>query len=590
VWSQPGWAIGRAAAIAVLLPAAFAFSVAFPSLASAELGHCELLASGQPGEHENETALDIHNPLVSDGTITEWGFVGTLGGNGTVYLDIFKPGFETHPELAGQIAYTTTEGFQDASVYIPAKIPVTAGEGFGVTVSAGADVEKQTPNVAQVICTSGDEGSSDSFLDIWEAPFHTGLVPSKEGLGEVQILGRRFEYDQPVITGVEPESGPAAGGTEVTIHGEHLAYGQAEFPENGTKVAGQSPALHEDTELKIITPEAVTGATSELSVHTYAGTTKHKFTYTGTPRSRNAQVVLQPVTNITETTAVLHATVNLEGLLADGEAPGEFCDFGYGAFEIEEGDGECTPSLAPFGETPEPVSAQLYGLKPGTTYHYFLEVASKYASRSGLTETDDTASFKTLGIGGGSGGGGEEGSKEETEEPAKKPGEPTKELSGTAPAPTSPSPIGTTPLTPTPFPITPPPHALAIPAAGLVGGGSATATPAGIVLVKVSCPAGETSCIGSITLTTIGPAGSASAGREAKAKKKSALTLATGAFTVAGGKTATVQLHLSSKAEALLKHSHSLRAQATIVAHDAAGATHTTRSKITIRAPRPSRH
>jgi IPT/TIG domain len=585
VWSQPGWAIGRAAAIAVLLPAAFAFSVAFPSLASAELGHCELLAGGQPGQQENETALDIHNPLVGDGTITEWGFVGTLGGNGTVYLDIFKPGFETHPELAGQIAYTTTEGFQDESVYIPAKIPVSAGEGFGVTVSAGADVEKQTPNVAQVICTSGAEGSSDSFLDIWEAPFHTGLVPNKEGPGEVQILGRRFEYDQPVITSVEPESGPAAGGTEVTIHGEHLAYGQAGFPENGTKVAGQSPALHEDTELKVITPEAVTGAASELSVRTYAGTAKHKFTYTGTPRSRTPQLVLDPVTNVTESSAEVHATVNVEGLIANYEdEPGTYCYFGYGVVEVEEETDECDPLPEAFSETPEAVSARLEGLAPGTTYHYLLEVASKYSLRSGHAETDDTASFTTLGTGGGGSGG------EEAEKPAKKSEEPTKELSGTAPAPTSPLPIGTTPLTPTPFPITPPPHALAIPAAGLVGGGSATATPAGIVPVKVSCPAGETSCIGSITLTAIGPAGSASAGREAKAKKKSALTLATGAFTVAGGKTATVQLHLSSKAKALLEHSHSLRAQVTIVAHDAAGATHTTQSKITIRAPKSPRH
>jgi hypothetical protein len=373
-----------------------------------------------------------------------------------------------------------------------------------------------------------------------------------------------------VITSVEPESAPAAGGTEVTIHGEHLAYAGVGFPESAKKVAGQT-AVSEDAEVKVITPEAVTGAAPEVELHTYAGTVKHKFTYIGNPRSRNAQVVLQPVTSITETTAVLHATVNLEGLLADGEAPGEFCDFGYGAVEVEEGeDGECTPSLAPFGETPEPVSAQLYELKPGTTYHYFLEVASKYASRSGLTETDDTASFKTLGIG----EKGEEGKAKEAEAI-----EPAKELSGTAPAPTSPSPAGTTPLTPTPFPHLP---GGTVPVVGLVGGGSATATPAGVVPVKVSCPSGETSCTGSITLTTIG-AVKAGTGHVAKAKQ-SVLTLATGSFTVAGGKTATVQLHLSARAKALLKHSHILHASATIVAHDSTGATHTTKSTVTIHA------
>ncbi|HEY5195060.1 MAG TPA: hypothetical protein VIJ39_14480 [Solirubrobacteraceae bacterium] len=56
-------------------------------------------------------------------------------------------------------------------------------------------------------------------------------------------------------------------------------------------------------------------------------------------------------------------------------------------------------------------------------------------------------------------------------------------------------------------------------------------------------------------------AGSASTALQAKG---SALTLATGSFTVAGGKTATVKLHLSAKARKLLAHSHTLRASATI--------------------------
>jgi hypothetical protein len=98
--------------------------------------------------------------------------------------------------------------------------------------------------------------------------------------------------------------------------------------------------------------------------------------------------------------------------------------------------------------------------------------------------------------------------------------------------------------------------------------------------------AGDAGCapaIGSITLTSIG-AGSASTAARQRPKKKPVLTLATGSFTVAGGKTATVQLRLSSKGKALLRHSHSIHAQATIVAHDSSGATHTTKSTITIHA------
>jgi hypothetical protein len=181
----------RRASIAVLLPVAFAFGVAFPPLASAELGHCEVLAGGQPGQLENVTALDIHDPLVGDGTITEWGFTGTLGGNGTVYLDIFKPGFETHPELAGQTAFTTTEEFGDETVYEKAKIPVLAGEGFGVTVSAGLDSQGQVHgNVAQVLCTSGDEGSSDSFLDVWESRTKKDPAKYRSSAGDSNMTSR----------------------------------------------------------------------------------------------------------------------------------------------------------------------------------------------------------------------------------------------------------------------------------------------------------------------------------------------------------------------------------------------------------------
>ncbi len=104
----------------------------------------------------------------------------------------------------------------------------------------------------------------------------------------------------------------------------------------------------------------------------------------------------------------------------------------------------------------------------------------------------------------------------------------------------------------------------------------------GIVSVKVSCPAGESSCSGTVTLRTL-KAVVASLASAAKSKG-SILTLATGSFTVAGGKVTTVKLHLSAKARALLARSHVLRARATIVAHDPVGASHTTQIVVTLRA------
>ena len=77
----------------------------------------------------------------------------------------------------------------------------------------------------------------------------------------------------------------------------------------------------------------------------------------------------------------------------------------------------------------------------------------------------------------------------------------------------------------------------------------------------------------------------ADAGRDpatAHARKR-VLTLAAGSFTVVGGKIAAVTLRLSARARALLARMHVLRVQAVIVAHDPAGATHTTQAIVTLR-------
>jgi hypothetical protein len=119
--------------------------------------------------------------------------------------------------------------------------------------------------------------------------------------------------------------------------------------------------------------------------------------------------------------------------------------------------------------------------------------------------------------------------------------------------------------------------ARAVAPAAVVAGTSLKVSPSGAVVIKVSCPAGATTCIGSVTLRTLT---AVSAG--AHAAKKSVLTLASGTFALAGGQSKTITLHLSSKARALLKRSHTLRARALIVAHDPAGEQHTGSALVTL--------
>ncbi|HYM67203.1 MAG TPA: hypothetical protein VEW68_07925, partial [Patescibacteria group bacterium] len=88
-----------------------------------------------------------------------------------------------------------------------------------------------------------------------------------------------------------------------------------------------------------------------------------------------------------------------------------------------------------------------------------------------------------------------------------------------------------------------------------------------------------------LTLRTLG---AVTAG-VAQAARRAILVLATGSFTVPGGKVSAVTLHLSAKARALLARLHVLRARAMIVAHDPAGATHAGQTIVTLR-PAKTRH
>ena len=126
---------------------------------------------------------------------------------------------------------------------------------------------------------------------------------------------------------------------------------------------------------------------------------------------------------------------------------------------------------------------------------------------------------------------------------------------------------------------TPPPPSEGSPRA-VVAGSSLSVSSTGAVTLKISCPAGVRACTGTVTLKTLT---AVSAKASASAAKKSILTLASGLFMVSGGQTKTVTLHLSSKARALLAHSHVLRVKATVIAHNALGASSTVASVVTLR-------
>jgi hypothetical protein len=105
----------------------------------------------------------------------------------------------------------------------------------------------------------------------------------------------------------------------------------------------------------------------------------------------------------------------------------------------------------------------------------------------------------------------------------------------------------------------------------------------GALTIKVSCPAGETRCIGTITLRTLTAVVASAGAHVAKKAKRAILTLASGSFSVAGGAAQSITLHLGASARSLLVRSHTLRAKATLVAHDPAGTKATQTQVLTLR-------
>jgi hypothetical protein len=106
---------------------------------------------------------------------------------------------------------------------------------------------------------------------------------------------------------------------------------------------------------------------------------------------------------------------------------------------------------------------------------------------------------------------------------------------------------------------------------------------AGDVNVRMSCPVGESACVGSLMLRS---ADTVRAQSSAAKRTATRLTLATGEFNLPAGHTGTVVLRLTPRARLLLSHVHVLHARVTITARHLAGAWHGSVAAVTIRAGR----
>ena len=252
-------------------------------------------------------------------------------------------------------------------------------------------------------------------------------------------------------------------------------------------------------------------------------------------------VVTESASSVTQTSAMLNATVDPNGgAVID-------CQFDYGTTTAYGSNVPCSPSPGS-GNSAVGVAALVDGLGAGASYHFRVVAKNPGGASYGADQT-----FMTL----------------------------------HPPAPVQPGPGEQEPGARQGLLPSQERRAPQVPNAELASTILA-ATSRGTVNVKVSCPDGESTCTGTITLRTL-TALNTSTSSHARRRKAVIVTLAVGSFKVSGGHTTIVKLHLSKRARTLLGHKHLLRARATIFARDPAGATHTARTIVTLRAATAAR-
>jgi outer membrane protein assembly factor BamB len=387
---------------------------------------------------------------------------------------------------------------------------------------------------------------------LWEAPIGTANKFSRPDAsnGHVYVGNREgdvFGYSGPALTpsttsldlGAGPVKGRLTGEVAFTNTGTKLTVSAVRLPSGPFEATGL-PAVGTVIEPgQVITvgvafeSSALGSFAGSLGLTTAAGETNIALSGSA---GETPTVVTKAASSLTQTTATLNATVNPNS----GEV--SECKLEYGTAETYGASAACTPSPGS-GTGPVAVSASVGSLTANTTYHFRISATNPSGTSKGSDETFQTVAPTTL--------------------PQEIPGGPSL-VSGSGVLPFQES-------------KTPP-----VPDAKLAST-SLAASSSGSVTVKVTCPAGESSCTGTITLRTLTAVIAGTTGHQSKKPKAAILTLAVGSFKVAGGQTTTVKLHLSAQARRLLTRVHVLHARATIVAHDATGATHTLQTTVTIR-------
>jgi alpha-tubulin suppressor-like RCC1 family protein len=257
------------------------------------------------------------------------------------------------------------------------------GVRFGANAATSFKVESETKITATSPAFSG--GSEDA---VWV------YVTTREGTNKANEGGTEktgFIYE-PTITSVEPRSGPANGGTAVTIRGAAFI-GQIEYPPPLETLHvpvlqsvrfGSTPAtsvnIVSESEITAVAPPGTgtVNVTITTPVSSSPTAPSDQFTYQASPTVGTCKVEAK------QTSARLCGIVNPNG------SEVVECKFEYGQTTAYGSTAVCTPPPGS-GTSAVEVHAELTGLTPNTTYHF--RISTRNAG--GISTSADEA-FKTL--------------------------------------------------------------------------------------------------------------------------------------------------------------------------------------------------
>ena len=222
---------------------------------------------------------------------------------------------------------------------------------------------------------SGEGTCSPSYL-CTAGPGYNGPTGWGTPIGDVAFGGASAP---PTVASVSPSSGPANGGTIVTVTGTNLYVGSSFAVDFGTSPA-TNVSVSSPTQLTATAPAGSVG-TVNVTVTTPAGTSTtgaaDDFTYTSSPSATTGSA-----TNVTSSSATLNGRLN-----PDGEDTKYYFEYGtttsYGTDTATTDAGSGTSSLA--------VSAPVSGLSADTTYYYQLVATNPSGTTFGSQGTFTTS-------------------------------------------------------------------------------------------------------------------------------------------------------------------------------------------------------